>query len=96
MTVDKIFLAVYKKYGVKKEELIGTVRKKEISFARHVAIYLIRNITEMSLPNIGKIFGRDHTTILASIKFVEKKLITDNMFGMELDEIKKSVETGNI
>ena len=50
----------------------------------------------MSLPNIGKIFGRDHTTILASIKFVEKKLITDNMFGMELDEIKKSVETGNI
>lgn len=96
VTVDKIFLAVYKKYGVKKEELIGTVRKKEISFARHVAIYLIRNITEMSLPNIGKIFGRDHTTILASIKFVEKKLITDNMFGMELDEIKKSVETGNI
>ena len=67
VTIDKIFAAIEKKYDVNKTELVGKSRVKEIANARHIAIYLIRTITEMSLPNIGKIFNRDHSTILSSV-----------------------------
>ena len=64
---------------------------KEIAAARHKAIYLVRTITEMSLPNIGKIFNRDHSTIMSSIEAVEKKLITDAILGVEIDDMIKEV-----
>ena len=92
VTVDKIFLSVYKKYGFKKDELTGTKRTKELAAARHISVYLIRQITEMSLPNIGKIFNRDHSTIMASIENVENKMIKDNMFSIEISELMKEVE----
>ena len=91
VTVDKIFTAIYRKYNVKKEEIIGARRTKEIAAARHKAIYLVRTITEMSLPNIGKIFNRDHTTIMSSIETIEKKLITDAILSVEIDDMIKEV-----
>ena len=51
VTVEKIFSSMFQKYGVKKEELISTKRTKEIALARHITIYIIREVTEMSLPN---------------------------------------------
>lgn len=91
VTVDKIYTCVYKKYNIKKEDILSSKRTKEIAFARHVTIYLIRQITEMSLPNIGKIFGRDHTTILSSCETVEKKKISDPIFNIELMEMIKDI-----
>lgn len=96
VTVDKIFLSVYKKYGFTREELCGARRTKDLALARHITIYLIRNITEMSLPNIGKIFGRDHSTVMSSIYLIEKKMTNDEMFSLEVSEIKKEIEKGNI
>ena len=91
VTVDKVFSAVYKKYGVKKEDLIGTKRNKEIAFARHVSIYLIRTVTEMSFPNIGKIFSRDHATIISSYDKIYKKTSMDPVFNIEVQEMSKEV-----
>lgn len=91
VTVDKIFTVVYKKYNVPKEEILSTKRNKNIAFARHVSIYLIRDITGMSLPSIGTVFGRDHTTIMSSIDAVNKKLASDPMFAVELKELKKQL-----
>jgi len=91
VTVDKIFTAIYKKYNVKKEDIIGARRTKEIAAARHKAIYLVRTITEMSLPNIGKIFNRYHSTVMSSIEAVEKKLITDAILSVEIDDMIKEV-----
>jgi chromosomal replication initiator protein len=91
VTIDKIFTAIYKKYNVKKEDIVGARRTKEIAAARHKAIYLVRTITEMSLPNIGKIFNRDHSTIMSSIEAVEKKLITDAILSVEIDDMIKEV-----
>ena len=96
VTVDKIFLSIYKKYGFTKEELTGARRTKELALARHITIYLIRQITEMSLPNIGKIFNRDHSTVMSSIDIIEKKINTDNMLSIEISELIKEIETGNI
>ncbi len=91
VTVDKIFATVFKKYGVSKEDITGLRRTKEIAFARHVAVYLIRNITEMSLPNIGKLLGRDHSTILSSLDTIEKKLRSDTIFNVEIDQMIKEI-----
>ena len=91
VTVDKIFASIFKKYGVKKEDIIGSRRTKDVAFARHVSIYLIRTITDMSFPNIGKILGRDHSTIMSSIDAIERKIQADNMFSLELEEMKKEI-----
>ncbi len=92
VTVDKIFSAIDKKYNVKKSDLTGKSRVKEIANARHIAIYLIRTLTEMSLPNIGKIFNRDHATVMSSIDNIEKRLDTSAQFEAEINEIIKEIK----
>lgn len=91
VTVDKVFSAVYHKYDVKREDLVSTRRTKEIASARHVAVYLIRTVTDMSLPNIGKIFNRDHSTIISSLEAVEKRRSQSDVFRLELEELEKEV-----
>ena len=91
VTVDKIFSSVFQKYGVSKEDLISAKRSKDIALARHITIFLIREVTEMSLPNIGKIFNRDHTTVINSIENIERRINTDSMLNFELKEIIKEV-----
>ncbi len=91
ITVDKIFTAVYNKYGITKEDITGKKRNKEIAQARHISIYLIRELTEMSYPNIGKIFDRDHTTILFSYNTMHDKVNLDPLFSVEMNELKKEI-----
>lgn len=91
VTVDKIFTAVYHKYGIKKEELVGPKRNKEIAMARHTAIFLIREIIEMSFPNIAKIFNRDHSTIMDSYNKSMAAYQLNPVFSMEIDEMKKEI-----
>lgn len=91
VTVEKIFSSVYQHYGIKKEDLISSKRNKEIAYARHICIYLIREVTEMSLPNIAKIFNRDHSTIMNSIDTIQRKVMTDAILDFDIKEIKKEV-----
>jgi len=91
VVVDKIFAAVYNKYGIAKPDLLGQRRSKDIATARHISIYLIRQITEMSFPGIAKIFNRDHTTIIASCEIIAKKINTDPMFNIEISELLKEI-----
>ncbi len=91
VTVDKIFTAVYHKFGIKKEELVGPKRNKEIAAARHVAIFLIREVIEMSFPNIAKIFNRDHSTIMDSYSKSMTSYQLNPVFSMEIDEMKKEI-----
>lgn len=94
-TIDKIFAATYKKYNIKKEDLISPKRSRDIADARHVTIYLIRKITDISLPSIGKIFNRDHTTALSSIEKIERKLVNDPAFRIEIEEMIKDINGKN-
>jgi len=92
VTIDKIFAAVYKKFDIPKEELVGKKRTKEIAKVRHIAVYLIHEITEMSYPNIGKIFERDHTTVMASLEVVRKTIAKDALYAADIENIKKEIE----
>ena len=65
---------VCKFYSVDEQTLLGTQRNKGIVEARQVAAYLVRKLTNLSLPDIGKEFNKDHATIMHSIKKVESSL----------------------
>ena len=91
VTVDKIFSAIEKKYDVDKSELIGNSRVKNVAQARHVAIYLIKTITDISYPSIGKLFNRNHSTIMASVEVIEKKIATSPAIEMEINELIKEI-----
>lgn len=92
VTIDKIFAAVYKKFDIPKEELVGKKRTKEIAKVRHIAIFLIREITEMSYPNIGKIFEKDHSTVMSSLEVVKRTIAADPLYAADIEAIKKEIE----
>ncbi len=73
-TPNLIITQVCKFYSVEESSLRGTQRNKGIVEARQMAAYLIRKLTNLSLPDIGKEFNKDHATILHSIKKVESAL----------------------
>jgi chromosomal replication initiator protein len=91
VTVDKIYTAIYRKYGITKEELESSRRTREIAMARHICIYLIHSITDMSLKSIGKLLNRDHSTIISSCDIVEKKMITDPIMRLDIEQMTEEV-----
>ena len=92
VTVDKIFAAIQKKYNIKREDIVSSKRTKDIANARHITVYTIRSVTDMSLPNIGKIIDRDHSTVLSSIEAVEKKMAQNPVFRAEVEEMIKEIK----
>ena len=91
VTVEKIFSVVNEKYGVSKDELAGPKRNKDIAAARHICIFLIRELTEMSFPNIGKLLERDHTTVMSSYNNSFTRYQLEPMFTLEMNELKKEL-----
>ncbi len=91
VTVDKIFSAVFKKYNVSKEDIKGKKRVKNITWARQVAIYLIREITELSFPDIGEIVDKDHSTVIYSNNLVAKKRTSDPLVNIEMENLIKEI-----
>ncbi len=89
ISVEAIQKAVATKYGVAVEELVGASRRRELSQPRHVAMYLARKLTGSSLPEIGRKFGdRDHSSVLAGCRNVEKALRLDNRVVLVVDELE--------
>ena len=91
VTGERIFSAMTDRYGISRADMVGKKREKAIAEARHISIYLIREITEMSFPNIGKLYDRDHTTILSSYQKISRRVATDPAFALELGELRKQI-----
>ena len=91
VTLDKIFAAIQSKYGVDKADLMSKKRTKEIAWARHIAIYVIREITDMTFQNISKIFNRDYATVHSSHELIAEKYKNEPMFRIEIDDFIKDV-----
>ena len=77
-TPSLIINQVCKFYSIEESVLRGTLKNKGTAEARHVAVYLIRQLTNLSTPDIGKEFNRDHTTILYSTEKIETMLKNGN------------------
>ena len=77
-TPSLIISQVCKFYSIDEVVLRGSQKSKNIAEARQVAMYLVRKLTNLSLPDIGKEFGKDHSTVLYNIRKVEVALKEGN------------------
>ena len=87
LVAEQIIENISKRYNIAIEDIKGKKRTTEIALARHIAIFVIRNVTNLSLQNTAKIFGRDHTTILSSIDVIKSKMADDSTFEYEINSI---------
>ena len=94
VTIEKIIGEVGRAYNVTPAEIRGMRRTANISSARQTAIYVVREITGMSMEDIGKEFGgRDHSTIVYSLKSMENNLNNDRHLKETVEDIIKNVRS---
>ena len=93
LTVDKIKRTVASYYNISVEALTSKIRTNYITTARHIAMYLCRNLLNISLTEIGRNFSnRDHSTVISSCNKVDKLLKTDETYRKAVEELKKSLK----
>lgn len=91
VTVERIISEVSRTFEVTPSDIRSSKRASAISTARQVAMYVVREITQMSMANIGKEFGdRDHSTVVYAINQVEKTFETDQYFKNMVEDIIKN------
>ena len=93
ITAELIMQTVCDYYGLTLDDMTGPTRKREITVPRQIAMYLTREMTGMSLPQIGNVFGgRDHTTVLHSCKTVEANMTANTDIRAVVEDIKTLVK----
>ncbi len=78
-------------YKLNVDDLRGERRMKPVAHARQVAMYLVRTLTTSSLPEIGKKFNKDHSTVLASVRKIENARGNDSQLQLDLGELTKKL-----
>jgi hypothetical protein len=92
LNTDRILRAVARFYGVSRQDILSIRRTDKIVRPRQVTAYLVKTMTERTLPDIGRrLGGRDHTTILYAVRKIEALIQTDAKLAAEIDEIKRMV-----
>ncbi len=92
VTIKRIISEVGRTYGISPEDIEGPMRTTPISNARKVAIYVVREITQLPLQEIGAKFNnRDHSTIVYALKDVEKNMKKDSHYKGIVEDIIKNI-----
>jgi len=95
ISIDQIQKAITDYYTIKVNSLLSKKRTKDVVFARQVAIYLSRELTDLSLTSIGEAFGRrDHTTIIHSCTKIKNKIKKDKGFKNIIDNLILDIKKG--
>ncbi len=90
LAIEQIIQAVANYFRIHPDELRGKSRKKDVAYARHIAVYLSRKYTQHALKAIGERFGgRDHSTILHSIEWVEETTHVNRELSQQLQELER-------
>ena len=93
VTVERILTEVARTYGISPEEIRSSKRAANISLARQVSAYVIREVTQSSMQTIGDELGnRDHSTNVYAISQVEKRMKTDTRFKETVEDIIKNIQ----
>jgi chromosomal replication initiator protein len=91
-SVEEIQQRVAERFGISRAELVGSSRAATPLRARQVAIFLTRDLTDLSLPQIGRLYGgRDHTTVLNSLRRVEASLGEDAELAEKVRELRGAI-----
>ena len=92
--VEEIQTRVANEFGVSRAELVGSTRAATPLRARQVAIFLTRELTDLSLPQIGRLYGgRDHSTVLNSLRRVEAGVAEDPALANRVSELRAVIHS---
>ena len=90
---EKVINIVADYYNLTPSQLKGKIRTGQIALARHIAMYLIREVLDLPLKKVGQCFGgKDHTTVMNAIQKVEKELKTDEALKAAINELKSRIK----
>ena len=93
ITIESIQNTVAEHFLIPNNLIAGESRKKEVASARHIAMYLSKQLTASSLKTIGLHFGgRDHSTVIHSVKLIERMMSSDSEFSSEIQLLIKKVK----
>ena len=93
VTPEKIVEKVAAKYGVSVDDIYSKKKSGNISNARHISIYLMRRLSELSYPQIGKVLNRDHSTIMASHRIIDTEVKNNSALEIEINELIKEIKS---
>ena len=93
LSIEEIQRKVAEHYNVRLSDLIGPKRLRTIARPRQVAMYLSKQLTPRSLPEIGRRFGgRDHTTIMHGVRKIEELMTTDSQLSDDLQLLRRLLQ----
>ena len=92
LNADMILSEVAAFYKIKYDKLIGKSRPKNIAYPRQIAMYLCREMLDLSFSQIGKIFNRDHTTVLYAYEKIYTEIASDYNLKENIKEIKSHLQ----
>jgi chromosomal replication initiator protein len=91
-SVEDVVAATAELYGLSTREIVARDRRPTVARARKVAIYLARELTDKSLPEIGRrLGGRDHSTILAAVRSLSGDIERDGDLAKAVDKLKRQL-----
>lgn len=92
VNTEYILSIVSNYFGLTSDEILSSKRTQEISYARHIAMYLLREFAHLSLPKIGKELNRNHATIINGINNIKSSMESNEDTKKIIDELTKNLE----
>ena len=93
LSIDLIQKKVAAYFNINQSDITGKKRSQNIVVPRQIAMYLSRELTDSSLPKIGKEFGgKDHTTVLHAIDKIEKNISSDSGLEKDLKNLRDELQ----
>ncbi|MDE4173021.1 chromosomal replication initiator protein DnaA [Phaeobacter sp. PT47_59] len=93
ITVEEIQRKVSEYYNIRMSDIIGPKRLRSYARPRQVAMYLCKQLTSRSLPEIGRRFGgRDHTTVMHGVKRIEELKTSDGQIAEDVEMLRRALE----
>ena len=93
ITEDRIIEVVGDYYHLTENQIKSKVRTSQIALARQICMYLCRTIVGTPFLKIGKIFGRDHSTVMTACEKVDLLLKTDSQLQSAINTLKKQLKS---
>ena len=95
VSIDEIQRTVSRHYNIRLSDMIGPRRLRDLARPRQIAMYLCKQMTSRSLPDIGREFGgRDHTTVIHAVRRIEQLRRADGQIDDDLKILQRTLENG--
>ena len=95
ITPELIISVIADQYGVTAEDIVSKKRSRDVALPRQIAMYLCRNMTQLSTTNIGRSFGgRDHTTVMHGCDKINQEMNDNFSFRKRIEELTAMIKNG--